>query len=448
MAIYSAATHPTVYMNGTAFEKIWAKDKVIIDLFRAGLINAVVQQTTPASTSVVWLNPQTAGAGEGTVQIHNGTAWVTSTPALLMRHLSEGGATLNGAIAMNGNKITGLAAATANGDAVRYDEYNATAILATAAMPKAGGTFTGAVTLFADGATAFQPVTKQQLDAVVSAVSGALLFRGAWDASAGTFPGAGAADIGWFYRVSVGGTVNGVPFTAGDSIYAYAASASTTTFAGNWMKVQGGMTFAQVVAALAYTPLNKAGDTMSGVLAMGANKITGVANGSAATDAAAFGQIPVVATVAPLINGTAAVGISAKFATEDHVHPNDTTRLALAGGTMTGAIAMGTSKITGLGNGSAAQDAAAFGQIPLASSTTPTANGTAAVGTGTTWARADHVHASDTAKANLVSPTFTGTPTLPTGTIGVTQIAGNNTTALATTAFVAAAVTVLQGSAI
>jgi hypothetical protein len=38
-----------------------------------------------------------------------------------------------------------------------------------------------------------------------------------------------------------------------------------------------------------------------------------------------------------------------------------------------------------------------------------------------------------------VSPTFTGTPTLPTGTIAVTQSPGNNTTAIATTAFVTAA---------
>lgn len=42
-------------------------------------------------------------------------------------------------------------------------------------------------------------------------------------------------------------------------------------------------------------------------------------------------------------------------------------------------------------------------------------------------------------KADLVSPTFTGTPTLPTGTVAVTQSAGNNTTALATTAFVTTA---------
>ena len=42
-------------------------------------------------------------------------------------------------------------------------------------------------------------------------------------------------------------------------------------------------------------------------------------------------------------------------------------------------------------------------------------------------------------KADLASPTFTGTPTLPTGTIGVTQSSGTNSTTLATTAFVQAA---------
>jgi hypothetical protein len=42
-------------------------------------------------------------------------------------------------------------------------------------------------------------------------------------------------------------------------------------------------------------------------------------------------------------------------------------------------------------------------------------------------------------KADLASPTFTGTPTLPTGTIATTQSSGNSSTALATTAFVQAA---------
>ena len=47
-------------------------------------------------------------------------------------------------------------------------------------------------------------------------------------------------------------------------------------------------------------------------------------------------------------------------------------------------------------------------------------------------------------KADLASPTFTGTPSLPTGTTGVTQSFGNNTTALATTAFVQAALAALH----
>jgi hypothetical protein len=50
-------------------------------------------------------------------------------------------------------------------------------------------------------------------------------------------------------------------------------------------------------------------------------------------------------------------------------------------------------------------------------------------------------------KANLASPTFTGTPTLPTGTIATTQTAGNNSTAVATTAYVQTAVSNLVDTA-
>ena len=46
-------------------------------------------------------------------------------------------------------------------------------------------------------------------------------------------------------------------------------------------------------------------------------------------------------------------------------------------------------------------------------------------------------------KAPLASPTFTGTPTLPTGTIATTQSAGNSSTAVATTAFVTSGIAAL-----
>ncbi|HEX3523178.1 MAG TPA: tail fiber domain-containing protein [Stellaceae bacterium] len=68
--------------------------------------------------------------------------------------------------------------------------------------------------------------------------------------------------------------------------------------------------------------------------------------------------------------------------------------------------------------------------IPVASTTTPLMNGTAAIGTSASFSRADHVHPSDTSRAPLASPTFTGTPAAPTAA------AATRTTQLATTAFV------------
>jgi hypothetical protein len=55
---------------------------------------------------------------------------------------------------------------------------------------------------------------------------------------------------------------------------------------------------------------------------------------------------------------------------------------------------------------------------------------------GTAWVNASGY-------ALLASPTFTGTPTLPTGTIATTQSPGANTTTIATTAFVTAGIAAL-----
>jgi hypothetical protein len=68
-----------------------------------------------------------------------------------------------------------------------------------------------------------------------------------------------------------------------------------------------------------------------------------------------------------------------------------------------------------------------LGQTSTAS---PAMNGTAAAGTSSRYARADHVHPIDTSRAPLASPTFTGTPAAPTAAVDT------NTTQLATTEFV------------
>ncbi|MFH2064997.1 MAG: hypothetical protein ABIK15_07360 [Pseudomonadota bacterium] len=71
----------------------------------------------------------------------------------------------------------------------------------------------------------------------VSELDAAVVLKGVWDASAGTFPGGGAAQAGDSYIVSVGGTVNGVVFTAYDRIVAITDNASTSQYENNWLKL-------------------------------------------------------------------------------------------------------------------------------------------------------------------------------------------------------------------
>ena len=64
--------------------------------------------------------------------------------------------------------------------------------------------------------------------------------------------------------------------------------------------------------------------------------------------------------------GTTAQSVAVGWAVDNAVTANLLSQLLpLTGGAMTGAIAMGANKITGVANGSAAQDVAAFGQIPV-----------------------------------------------------------------------------------
>ena len=189
---------------------------------------------------------------------------------------------------------------------------------------------------------------------------------------------------------------------------------------------------------------------------------------------------PSPASVAPLMDSVAAVGVSTLYARQDHVHASDTSRYAASNpsgyisgnqtvtlsGDMSGsgATAITTTLATvnanvgtfqGLTLNAKGLVTAAANQNYLTAAVTSltagagltggviTATGTIALatpvavasgGTGSTTAGAA---LTALGAAPLASPAFTGTPSLPTGTTGITQTAGNSSTALATTAFVA-----------
>lgn len=73
---------------------------------------------------------------------------------------------------------------------------------------------------------------------------------------------------------------------------------------------------------------------------------------------------PAPATVVPVMDGTAAVGTATVYARQDHVHPSDTSRLAIAGGTLTGPVVIPAGTITGN-----MQIAAGGGQLTVGTNT-------------------------------------------------------------------------------
>ena len=101
--------------------------------------------------------------------------------------------------------------------------------------------------------------------------------------------------------------------------------------------ISGGLTYDGVTLAAPFLPL--AGGTMSGAVAMGSQKITGLADGTASGDAVNKGQLDALVDSAPGALNTlnelaAALGDDANFSTT--ITNSIATKLPLAGGTMTG----------------------------------------------------------------------------------------------------------------
>jgi len=113
--------------------------------------------------------------------------------------------------------------------------------------------------------------------------------------------------------------------------------------------------------------------------------------------------------------GTAWGALSSTFA-----FPAITTTGAASIGTtlsVTGAATLsggGTTTTAATDNNSTAIASTAF-VVGQASATAPGMSGTATVGTSLRYSRQDHVHPTDTSRAPLASPTFTGSVTIPAG---------------------------------
>ena len=171
------------------------------------------------------------------------------------------------------------------------------------------------------------------------------------------------------------------------------------------------------------------GDITIPITAVPVSIVTGLSNvatSGAYDDLSGTPTIPVAGTTTPVVAGTAKIGTSEDFARADHVHPAQTsvsgnagtaTKLAskvsigLSGVTATAQdfdgsddiiipiTAVPASIVTGLATVATSgkySDLSGKPTIPAAGTATPKVAGTAAVGSSTAFARADHVHPAQT----------------------------------------------------
>ena len=135
------------------------------------------------------------------------------------------------------------------------------------------------------------------------------------------------------------------------------------------------------------------------------------------TTRAAVSAIPAPSASTPLMDGTAAAGTGAAYARSDHVHPIDVSRYAASNPagyiTAAGAPVQSVAGRTGVVTlthtditdwTTALSGYALVGSGAQPSTVAPAMDGVATVGVGTTFARSDHVHPSDTSKYSTTNP--------------------------------------------
>jgi hypothetical protein len=245
-----------------------------------------------------------------------------------------------------------------------------------------------------------------------------------------------------------GGTMN--PTTLTQNSVPVLTTTSTSTVTNKTLTsptINGG-----TISSATVTSSTVVSGTLGSDLAAGGYKVSGLATPTATADAATKGYVDTSisnlvasapSTLDTLNELAAALGNDASFSTT--ITTSIATKLPKAGGTMTGAIAMGANKITGMGDPTAAQDAATknyidtlYGStVAAATSAASAAASATAAATSATSAATQATAAATSAASAATSATAAATSATSSSTYATNS--ANSATAAATSATSAAA---------
>ncbi len=156
-----------------------------------------------------------------------------------------------------------------------------------------------------------------------TAILGQLEYRGSWDASSGVYPSTPAPEKGWYFVISIAGTISGIEYEISDWIVYNGTS---------WDRLSGNLLE------------NETSPKLGVNLNANSKKITGLANGTVGTDAMAFGQKYVLESH----NKDKHTDIDQSLKTTDDISFNKIT--LTAGGVIVGTIQLTNAEWTQLAN--------------------------------------------------------------------------------------------------
>ena len=302
-------------------------------------------------------------------------AYVDAQDAL---RLALTGGTLTGALAMSNNKVTGVATPTADQDAANkaYVDNVAQGIDAKASCAAAttgNVTLSGTQTIDGYALVAGQRVlVKDQSAAAENGIY--VVAAGAWSRSADADTWAELVAAFTFIEHGSTNANNGY-------ICTIPATGTLGVTAVTWAQFSGA---GQINAG---TGMSKSGNTLNVNTASSARIVVGADEIDLATTGVVAGTYKSVTVDqwGRITGGTnpttlAGFGIGDAY-TQAQTDALLAAKLSLTGGTMSGAIAMGTNKITGLGDPTSAQDAATKNYIDTIFGSTATAAASAATAT-------------------------------------------------------------------